>query len=171
MKKGWIVIISFVVVMFFMTGQPITLYGQGQGLKKGWPILACVTGAFYGPGDYLAYPGEVRIVNQRNIVVRDWSEIFDTFEGIGPAPEYDVWWGLLCKDNWVNTGCSQANYGDADIGFPGSTSGPDVCSSRQPYDVDLRQIMNGCIVDDEEFCNMVIFTTCCKIVIGFAIRD
>jgi hypothetical protein len=162
MKKGWVLIISFVVAVVFMTGQPITLYGKNL---KGVPKLACVTGALYGPGQYLAYPGQVGIVNQRNIVVGIWSEVFDIFEATGPAPEFDKWWGLVCKDDWVNTGCSQANYGDADIGFPGSPSGPSECLSPQPYDIDLRQIYNGCVVDDEEFCNMVIFTTCCKIVV------
>ena len=160
MKNGWILIISFVVAIFFMTGRPINLYGKN--LKKG-PRLACVTGLLFGPGGYLPDPGGLRIVNQKNIVVGDASEVFEIFEGTGPAPEYDDWRGLLCKDDWVNTGCSQVNYGDADIGFPGSTG---ECSSYQPYDVDLRQIMNGCIVDDEEFCNMGIFTTCCKIVVG-----
>jgi hypothetical protein len=117
--------------------------GAGGGGQTGQ--LACVTAA-------MAYDGQIdpkiQITNQKNITVNNWSDIFDVkYSGQHYPPLGDDNWGLLCKDDWVNTGCSHENNSESEIN-----------------DTDTPQVMNGCFSDDEELANLSIFVTCCKIV-------
>ncbi len=109
-------------------------------------LLACVTA---GVRDPTATSVDVMILNQKNINVSDWSDVFNPFY-IQPHPyaPTEIIWGLQCKDDWVNTGCAQGSR-------DGYNAGPDR---------DIAQFNNGCFSDDEEVQKLVVFTTCCKIV-------
>lgn len=47
------------------------------------------------------------MANTRNIDVSDWTEVFDAIYANHEGG--DSYWGLQCKDEWINTGCCQAN--------------------------------------------------------------
>jgi hypothetical protein len=105
--------------------------------------LACVTAMMKNPTETSA---EIMITNQKNIIVSDWVEVFNAFY-VQPDPDSpeDIYWGLQCKDDWVNTGCNQS------------------VECGEPRNVDLPQYNNGCFSDDEEIEYLDIFTTCCKV--------
>ncbi len=92
------------------------------------------------------------ISNQKNIDVSNWSNVFNAIYvqenpySEDPYPE-NLYWGLQCKDEWVNTGCSQSND-----------------SSLPNEDRDIPQYDNGCFSGKEEIENVDIWTTCCKTV-------
>ena len=125
----------------------VTLSGDaGGGGQTG--KLACVTGAFenetYDPND-IHY--RLLLTNQKNIVISDPAEVFTSYvDTTDPDPE-NMKWGLTCTEDWVNTGCTASSY-----------------SVTVYPDVDVPQYFNGCHSDNEEYGNVTIFTTCCKIV-------
>lgn len=125
---------------------PIVLNGDSGGSGGQVGKLACVTGRMsYPPNQEPA--AQIIITNQRNVVVDDWSEVFAAryFN-----PPNDISWGLFCKDEWVNTGCSQ--HIDTAL------------LSGQDFDLDVDQYANGCFSDDEELPYLELFTTCCRVV-------
>lgn len=109
--------------------------------------LACVTAIMKNPTKTSA---DIMITNQINIQLSNWSEVFNAFY-VQPDPGIpeDIYWGLQCKDGWVNTGCNQSIIYGATI--------------DNPY-TDLNQYNNGCFSDDEEIEYLKIFTTCCKVI-------
>jgi hypothetical protein len=108
--------------------------------------LACVTGALNKES---TVTGDAFITNQKNIEISHWSEVFTIFYAPDSGGSGD--WGLICKEDWINTGCSQ------------QTSGT-VGEHPDNFDVDIRQFNNGCFSDSRnEFNYLTIFTTCCKI--------
>ncbi len=115
--------------------------GEGQTGK-----LACVTAGMRYPTETSA---EFFLLNRKNIDVTDWSDVFNAIY-IQPSPYHpeSTYWGLQCKDDWINTGCSQS-----------STDGVNAGGDR-----DLPQYDNGCYSDNEEELKLVVITTCCKIV-------
>lgn len=124
---------------------PIILNGNSGGSGGQVGKLACVTGR-------MSYPPEsepsahIIITNQRNVVVSDWTEVFHAQYSDPPEEKY---WGLFCKDEWINTGCSQ--HIDTAL------------LSGQEFDLDVDQYANGCFSDDEELPYLELFITCCKI--------
>ncbi|MDY6839835.1 MAG: hypothetical protein SWH78_17895 [Thermodesulfobacteriota bacterium] len=120
---------------------PITLYGSTEEMTS---KLACVTGSIEPETGFSV----VEIRNQQNIIIDDWTTVFDivelTDEDGGPI------YGLVCRDGWVNTGCSIDIEGQGD--FPNSV-------------VDISQHNNGCYSEYNDNQTMTIYTTCCKIVV------
>lgn len=104
--------------------------------------IACVTGAF---GRIEPSNGDIIIMNEQNIDISSPDDVFQTYSS---SPEFvdDIQWGLRCKDGWVNTGCS-------------------ISADHNQY-YDNPQYDNGCHSDDEEYYDVLIFTTCCKVVYG-----
>ncbi|GBD97612.1 MAG TPA: hypothetical protein ENG83_01555 [Nitrospirae bacterium] len=127
-QKTLLVVISIMVSIVFLASAAHALDFK----------LSCVTASMKKGSDS---DDDIHITNQKNIEVSHWSEVFiaDTYDGGRDA------WGLICKDDWVNTGCSQGSNG-------------------WPIDTDVLQYDNGCFSDDEELENLSIFTTCCKII-------
>ncbi|XOF33747.1 MAG: coiled-coil domain-containing protein [Candidatus Electrothrix sp. YB6] len=105
------------------------------------PQLACVTGMFIG-GSMNA----PEITNQMNISISDPFEVFTTYDNPGAD---DHPWGLFCNDGWINTGCSQRNDGDIET---------------TNDDLDVQQDNNGCSSDNDEYGELWLYTTCCKII-------
>lgn len=131
---------------------PITLGGPAsiQMVK-----LACVTAAhgYHDQGEPSEDPFVI-ITNQKNILINDPTEVFDVvWIPVGNNPDSDFEWGLACKDGWIVIGCSAGTVGDADVGM---------YKTGQPFDTDLKQVMNRCTSDDEEYQAMTLFVTCCK---------
>ena len=125
---------------------PITLSGS---IENETSKLACVTAAYEPAG---TPPDNVWITNQKNIEVDDWNDVFEIvteYRDTG-EDELELNWGLKCKDEWVNTGCSQ----EVDI--------DSMVEDDADIDIDVEQINNGCLSDDEEYEYVVIYTTCCK---------
>ena len=124
--------------------QPLT--SVPYALNK--PQLACVTGAFenetYDPND-IRY--RLLITNQKNIVISNSAEVFTSYENTTDIDPEKWRWGLSCTEDWANTGCVSSSY-----------------SNPVYIDVDVSQYSNGCHSDNEEYGNVTIFTTCCKIV-------
>lgn len=112
-----------------------------DALKIPNPQLACVTGMFTaGAMD------DPVITNQINVSISDPYKVFTTYD----APDIDDHpWGLLCNDGWINTGCSQRNDGDIDT---------------TNDDLDAAQQDNGCFSDDDEYGELWLYTTCCKVI-------
>ena len=103
--------------------------------------LACVTGMFTaGAMD------DPIITNQVNISINDPYEVFNTFDDPGA---HDHPWGLRCNDGWINTGCSQRNDGKIDT---------------TNNDLDAMQSDNGCSSDNDEYGELWLYTTCCKVI-------
>jgi len=116
--------------------------------------LACVTGSITkgseGNGDI-----EVDVTHEQNISISEWSEVFDAYIIPSPDEPWGYEWGLLCKDDWTNTGCSQKTD------FHLSTV--DIWAENL-FDLDIRQSDNGCRGDNEEYLFVTIYTTCCRII-------
>lgn len=122
---------------------PIVFNGNSGGSGGQVGKLACVTGRMsYPPGS----DANIIITNQKNVNVSDWSEVFHA-QYFNPPDE--ISWGLFCKDEWINTGCSQ--HIDTAL------------LSGQEFDLDIDQYANGCFSDDEEKPYLELFITCCKI--------
>ena len=127
------------------TEYSVTLSGAPTGEPKTYK-LACVTaGAMKGSEDGTLLVG---ITNNKNINITDWSEAFYT--EIHPDDNWGYEWGLYCKDDWINTGCSAALEEDN--------------LSYVDFDFDVFQSNNGCNGDNEEYELLIFFTTCCKVV-------
>jgi hypothetical protein len=124
---------------------PITLAG-GQDVK-----LDCFTAElrYLVSGDtpnYCNDPFSFTITNPSPTETQP-DQIFDVFcQSPPPGPPFGgdpVAWGLVCKEGWMNTGCT------------GTTA--------SGFDLDIVQMLNGCFSDDEEYTRVSIFATCCKV--------
>ena len=103
--------------------------------------LACVTGMFTaGAMD------DPVITSQMNTSINDPYEVFNTFDD---PDAHDHPWGLLCNDGWINTGCSQRNEGKIETTH---------------NDLDVMQADNGCSSDNDEYGELWLYTTCCKMI-------
>lgn len=114
------------------------------------PSLQCYTGKMdyidVIPGDeFCTHTAELVITNPYPSTTNP-SDIFDTYcEAPSPFDDtQNVFWGLRCKEGWINTGCE------------GSMSGSSSEDGTAP-------VLNGCHMDDEEYNSSSIFTTCCRI--------
>jgi hypothetical protein len=103
------------------------------------PQLVCVTGGF--AVNTMTDPS---ITNQINIAISDPAEVFTSFNEPGTD---DHPWGLRCNDGWINTGCSSSTEGKI-----------------ENNDLDVYQHDNGCSSDNNEYGNLMLYTTCCKVI-------
>ena len=106
------------------------------------PRLACVTGRFTAGA-----MNDPVITSQVNISINNPYAVFTTFDQPNVK---DHPWGLRCNNGWINTGCSQRNDGKI-----GSTND----------DLDAMESDNGCSSDNDEYGELWLYTTCCKIVV------
>ena len=110
--------------------------------------LVCVTGSITNTTGSEA-GAVIGITSQKNTnpAITDWTVVFNA--------AYDLnKWGLQCKNDWANTGC---------------TSSTDSALNQVVYDSkgedrDVIVSDNGCYSDDEEIDNLTVFATCCKVV-------
>lgn len=114
--------------------------GAGGGGQTGQ--LACVTGLMRHPTETGA---DIEITNAKNVAVTKWLDVFNAFYVQTNPDNGDIYWGIQCKEGWINTGCNQSVEGS------------------EPKNVDLPQYYNGCFSDNEEISYLDIFITCCKI--------